>query len=342
MTSVLLVRLSAMGDVVQSLGAVRALRAARPDWRLTFVTQTEHAPLLDEPGLVDRIVAFDRGGGLAAVRALRRALRGERQDCVIDLQGNWKSAFVARLVRAGDRVGMDARWRQEPWSRLLLGRVVACDATPHPARAAWELVKQVAPDVPFALPRLLASPDERARERDAVRGAGLDPDRPFRVVVATDPRDPRALVPAMVAEAVGGDPPGLALLGPDVAAAPDGVAATLRHGRGDVRRLVGLGAVLASAEGEVLGPDRGPTHVLIAAGARGRVVFGSQDPRRTAPPSAAAVVRADPPRCQPCRSRRCRNPLGVECMPFDLVAAREVDVGLPPEGAVGPGPWPDA
>ena len=70
MTSVLLVRLSAMGDVVQSLGAVRALRAARPDWRLTFVTQTEHAPLLDEPGLVDRIVAFDRGGGLAAVRAL--------------------------------------------------------------------------------------------------------------------------------------------------------------------------------------------------------------------------------------------------------------------------------
>ena len=64
MTSVLFVRMSAMGDLVQGLGAVQALHAARPDWRLTVVTQAPWAPLLEgQPGVV-RVVTFARRGGL--------------------------------------------------------------------------------------------------------------------------------------------------------------------------------------------------------------------------------------------------------------------------------------
>ena len=50
MTRVLLVRLSAMGDVVESLGAVRALAAARPDWELHFVTQRPFVPIEQRGG----------------------------------------------------------------------------------------------------------------------------------------------------------------------------------------------------------------------------------------------------------------------------------------------------
>ncbi|MCB9877977.1 MAG: hypothetical protein H6835_10275 [Planctomycetes bacterium] len=324
MSEVLLVRLSAMGDLVQSLGVVASLRAVRPDWRLTLVTQPEWSPLLEGFVGVQRVVLFGRRGGLGGLLALRRALAGQRFDHALDLQGNWKSAFVTRLARVGQRVGMCAGWRQEPASRVLLDRLVTCAADPHPARAAWELAKAIAPDAPFRLARLVASDAERSSEAARLRDLGVDPARPFTAIVVTAGSDPRALRPRLFGELARSVPQPVAVLGPAEAAVGDGdlrdlgLRVVLRHRVGELRRLVALGALLGAAAGEVAGPDQGATHVLLAAGARGRVWFGSQDPRRTAPPLGAALVRRDPPACQPCRERRCANPGGVVCMDFGL------------------------
>lgn len=333
MTTALLVRLSAMGDVVQGLGAAAALRAARPDWRIVWATQTGFAPLLHGHPAIDRVVAFDRRGGLRALLAVRAELRAERCDVALDLQGNWKSALLARLSGARDVVGMAAPWRQEPRSRWLLRRTVACAATPHPARAAWELAKAVAPDAPYRQPQLLATAAELAHERAALAALGVAADRPFDVVVVTDPADARALRPATIAALLAASPrPVVQVFGPaeaGVAAMPGGPA--LRHGRGEVRRLVALGALVAAAGGTVHGPDQGGAHVLAAAGARCVVAFGAQDPRRTAPPAAHAVVHPAPPACAPCRRTVCSHPDGPVCMDFALADGVRIDVGLPPK-----------
>lgn len=334
MTSILFVRLSAMGDLVQCLGAVRALHRARPEWRLTFVTQPAWAPLLRGfPGLV-RVVEFERDAGLAGVARLRRALREDRHDVAIDLQGNWKSAFVTRLSGATSRVGMEGRCRQEPASRWLLQRLVRSAApVPHPARSAWELVRDLAPDVPFEVPRLEPTPEEVARERAALAAIGVDPSRPFHVLVVTDPRDVRSLLPAVIAaETRAADGPVVHLLGPDaVRVANVRDVPTLRHDR-EPRRLVALGAIVAAAAGTVRGPDQGPTHVLAAAGARCTVWFGAQDPRRTAPPASVPLVHTTPPSCSPCRRDACSHPDGRVCMDFASAAGRAVDLGLPTTG----------
>ena len=331
MTTALLVRLSAMGDVVQALGAVAALHRARPDWRLVFVTQTTFAPLLDGVPGVAQVVTFARRGGLRGFFALRRQLQALRADLALDLQGNWKSALVARCSGARDVVGIAAAWRQEPASRVLLHRVVAGSGAPHPARLAFELVHDVAPAARFELPRLIATDAERQREVAALAAIGIDAGRPFAVIVGTDPRDPRALrperVPALVAAL---RVPCVGLLGPAEAAlaAPAGLP-TLRHGRGEVRRLIALGASLVAAGGEVVGPDQGATHVLAAAGARCRVLFGAQDPVRTAPPAALALVHPQGPTCRPCRAPVCRHREGPVCMEFGLAEALPVALGLP-------------
>lgn len=334
MTSVLFVRLSAMGDVVQGLGAVAALREVRPDWRTTFVTQEPWAELVRAAPGVDRVVTFARHGGLSAVWRLRRELLAERFDVALDLQGNWKSALVARMSGARECLGMASGWRQEPMSRVLLHRTLACAEVPHPARAAWELVRALAPEAPFRRPRLVATPAELAAERQALVAAGLAVDAPFRVVVVTDAADPRSLSRQMI-ESLTRDPrrPALQLFGPAEAhvAAIDGVAA-MRHGRGEVRRLVALGQLVHACGGEVIGPDQGATHVLAAAGAECRVVFGAQDARRTAPPAATALVHPEPPACAPCRRRRCEHPDGPVCMRFALENARRTPTGLPDGG----------
>lgn len=331
MTTVLLVRLSAMGDVVQGLGAAAALRAARPDWRIVWATQTPFAPLLDGHPAIDRVVAFDRRGGLRALLAVRAELRAERCDVALDLQGNWKSALVAVLSGARNVVGMAAPWRQEPRSRWLLRRTIACAATPHPARAAWELAKAIAPDAPYRQPHLRATPDELARERAALAALGVDAARPFDVVVVTDPADARALRPEVVAAlAANAARPLVQALGPaEASVAPPAAAPALRHGRGEVRRLIALGALVAAAGGEVIGPDQGAAHVLAAAGARCRLAFGAQDPRRTAPPGATALVHAAPPPCVPCRRTVCSHRQGPVCMEFALSDGVAIDVGLP-------------
>jgi heptosyltransferase-1 len=325
-SSILFVRLSAMGDLVQSLGAVAALLTAQPRARVTIVTQEPLAPLLQGfPGLL-RVVAFRRSSGLRGLRQVRDALREDAYDVAIDLQGNWKSAMITRLSGARLRMGARGPGRREPWSRLLLDRTLSIVGAPHPARVALQLVRAVEPGAVFQVPRLSVTAEELAAERAAVEAAGVDPGRPFRVVVVTDPEDPRALRPEIVLAAARAEgSQALLLRGPDEEHLPRvGGAADLQHRRGEVRRLIALGALVAAADGTVLGPDQGAVHVLAAAGASCTVMFGAQDPRRTAPPAARAVVHPRPPACCPCRQRRCTHPDGPVCMQFDPAAGIEV------------------
>ena len=328
MTSVLLVRLSAMGDLVHGLGVVRALHRARPDWRISIVTQSTFAPLLEGLEGLSRVVTFRRRGGLGEIRRLRADLRSETYDVALDLQGNWKSAGIAWLSGARERIGAGAAWRQEPRSRWLLHRTIEIAGERHPARVAFSLARVLVPELPFLVPQLVATAAELENERAAVRSMGVDVERPFRVIVVTDPSDPRALRPAVVAAQAAQrspqDLPTLLVLGPaESAVSVPPEARVLRHGRGEVRRLVALGALVANVGGEVLGPDQGATHVLAAAGASCRVVFGAQDFRCTAPPAATVLVHPSPPSCSPCRQRRCTHAAGPVCMDF-----------APPDGRV--------
>ncbi len=204
MTRVLLVRLSAIGDVVHSLGAVRALAAARPDLELHFVTQSASAPLLEHLDALASVVVHDRGSGARGMRETRQRLRELRCDVALDLQSNWKSAAVCRLSGARRRVGASARLRQEPLSRILLnGGVTTPDRSNHPAHIALAVVRSVAPEAAELPPRLVATPEAIAREAEAVAALDIDPARPFRVLVATDPADPRSwpvVAPPPVAE----------------------------------------------------------------------------------------------------------------------------------------------
>jgi heptosyltransferase-1 len=323
---ILCVRLSAMGDVVQSLGAVQALANARPDAELWLAVQREFAPLLDGAGFGVSVVPHDRRGGPLAYWRTGRASRRRRPDVALDLQGTWKSAGIAWLSGAPLRVGAGASVRREPASRALLNRFARGVGSRHPADLALDIVREVAADAVATAPRLRASDAEVERETAALRAAGIEPTAPFRVFVVGAPADPRTWpIEWMAREAAAAGPPALWLRGPaeGSVALPDGAAAIL-HRPGELRRLVALGALVARAGGVVLGPDRGACHVLAACGARTRVLFGPQDPAATAPPAAEVLVRRDGPECVPCRRRACRHPLGPVCMAFTTESARAV------------------
>lgn len=327
MNSVLLLRLSAMGDVVQSLGAAEALARARPDLAVHFVAQRPLLPLFEGLDWPASVIPHDRRPVLRGLLRTARRLRDLRFDAALDLQGNWKSAGLARLSGAPVRVGPARRSRREPSSHVLLTRKVEVPEPPHPARVALAVVRALAPDAGPLLPRLAASEEEIEAEAGVLRGLGVDPDRPFRVLVLGHPADNRTWpLEHLLLATGGGDRPVVWLFGPDEreVPAPRGVAA-LRHGEGGLRRLVALGALVGRAGGQVVGPDQGPLHVLAAAGAPTTVLFGPYDPRRTAPPAARALRHPTPPECAPCSRRYCAHPQGPVCMAFALEEGVAVD-----------------
>src|SRR5438067_993855 len=90
---ILLIRLSAIGDVVVTTPVSRALRAAFPDAYLAWVVEPKSAGALRANPFLDDVIVWERHPHaplpkqLAAYRWLRRELRTRRFDVAIDFQG---------------------------------------------------------------------------------------------------------------------------------------------------------------------------------------------------------------------------------------------------------------
>jgi heptosyltransferase-1 len=116
---VLLVRLSAIGDVIHGLPVLNALREAMPDAFLAWVVERRAAALLDGHPALDALVVAERGWlwHPRQVWQLRRTLRQLRPEVAIDLQGLARSAIAAWLSGARRRIGFGCEKGRElsPW-----------------------------------------------------------------------------------------------------------------------------------------------------------------------------------------------------------------------------------
>ncbi len=117
-----LVRLSALGDIVHTWPLALALKQARSDLHLTWIVEEPLRLLVEGHPAVDAVVTVSthrwRRSPLAVrtrkeTAALHSQLRAMRADVALDPQGTLKSAWVTRLTRAGARVGLARPWRRE-------------------------------------------------------------------------------------------------------------------------------------------------------------------------------------------------------------------------------------
>jgi lipopolysaccharide heptosyltransferase I len=99
---ILLVRMSALGDIVHALPVLAALRDAFPPAEIDWLADAAYAGVLDlVDGVSTRVVV--RPGYMRALRVMRR----RRYDVAIDLQGLLKSATAARLSGARRVIGFE-------------------------------------------------------------------------------------------------------------------------------------------------------------------------------------------------------------------------------------------
>lgn len=116
---ILVVKLSAIGDVVHTLPAVQLLRKALPDAHIGWVAHPASASLLEGHPAIDELIPLPRrpsqygeaGGFFHLVKQLRSDKPG--WDYAIDFHGLTKSGIVALLSGARERIGFAHRGSRE-------------------------------------------------------------------------------------------------------------------------------------------------------------------------------------------------------------------------------------
>jgi heptosyltransferase I len=110
--SFLVVRLTALGDILHTVPAVAALRTAHPGAKIDWVVERKWAPVLEGSPGIDEVIPFDRRSLWGALECVER-LRENRYTCAIDFQGLYKSSILAALCGAPRRIGFDRAWARE-------------------------------------------------------------------------------------------------------------------------------------------------------------------------------------------------------------------------------------
>lgn len=123
---VLIVKISALGDVVHALPVLAYIKSAYPEAKIDWLVEEAFAPLLEGHCLLRRVHRLGlkrwRREGLRAVltgiKTMLSDLRNERYDLVLDLQGNCKSGLFTLLSGAPRRYGFSRSGVRE-WPNLL-------------------------------------------------------------------------------------------------------------------------------------------------------------------------------------------------------------------------------
>jgi len=298
--NILIVRVGAMGDVLHALPAVAALKRARPLWRVDWAVDPRWAPLLvdDERGPVVDMVHLVPAkewsksplspATLRSVIGLRKELRTEHYDLVVDMQGTLRSAVIGRLAGGHDFAGYsDPR---ENLAAMLYKRKIA--------RRGAHVVEQGAALLGEACGMEL-SPGavEIPRAQWAEEWAETVVTRPMCVLAVAGGWGAKQ----WPAERYGALAIELKRMGFDaVVNAPrkeDAIAERVVASSGGAARIVvcnvgGLISLMART-GLLVGGDTGPTHLAAAMGVPLVALFGPTSPERNGPwgPGAMRVLR---------------------------------------------------
>ena len=314
---ILLIKPSSLGDVVHALPVLHGLRRRYPNARIDWLLSSSLAPLLEGHGELDGLVLFDRRnyGRIAfspsvAVEFVRfvRRLRASRYDLVIDLQGLFRTGFLARASGVPIRIGFaDAK---EGASFFYNHHSPSVPAETHAVDRNYSVARLLGfDDVPIEFHSPLTHGDRAEADR-LLRKAGFD-DAPLVAVVPGARWETKVWLPERFTETIvelqaGHDVRCVLLGGPDETARCAQIAAACRDapinlaGQTSLRILA---AVLAKADA-VLCHDSGAMHVAVALDRPVVCLIGPTNPARTGPyrrPNDVVRLNLD---CAPCYLRK--------------------------------------
>jgi len=338
---ILIVKLSAIGDVIQTLPMLTALRRRFPEAQIDWVVEEEAAGLLKGYPGIDRVLVsrrktwqkifWKKGSFFSILREIRlfvKDLRKNEYDWVVDNHGVLRSGILVALSRGNRKIGYQETagiadegsylFTKERYKPLAIER--------HALERYLNLVSQLGVPIentPFEyeVPQKVL---EKIRIRLAEKGFRNHPLVAIHPVAKWDTKEwplPRF---ALLAETLAKEGGWIVITGsPQDARKIEGALEKSQEaskilnwvGRTDLQEL----AALFSLADLVITPDTGPMHLAAAVKAPLIALFGPTAPWRTGPYGNGHIVLRKKLPCSPCFRKKC--PTG-ECM--DQITVEEV------------------
>lgn len=286
LTSICILRLSAIGDVCNAVSVVQSIQRRHPQAAITWVIGKIEARLLEDlPGV--RFVVFDKKQGKAAYRQLSQQLQHDNFDVLLHMQVALRANVASLCIKARKKIGFDWHSAKELHALFMRHRI-----EPAPRSHVLDGFRQFAKaiDVPeqapsWQLPILAADEQWAQQQLAAISNAKV-----LIISPAASKAERNWLPERYAAIADYATSKGFAVLlcgGPSelerelsraIQAAANSVITDLT-GKTTLKQLL---ALLKHAS-LLLAPDTGPAHMAVAVGTPVIGLYGHSNPDRTGP-----------------------------------------------------------
>lgn len=357
---ILLIKPSSPGDIIHALPVLHGLRRRYPQSHIAWLVATSFCNLLEADPALSEVIPFDRrrfgrlGRSVKVTREFMSfvgTLREKAFDLVIDLQGLFRSGFLALASAAPVRIGF-AGARELAWM-FYTEKLPKGGPNDHAADRNYRIATLLGfDDRPMDFSLSLAAGD-RAHAATLLQEVGLAQNNGYAVLVPATrwetkcwPPDRFGALARILRERhnlssilVGG--PSDITAGQIAAGASEGAAHNL-CGRTTLREL----AALIERAAVVVTADSTPMHMAVAQSRPLVALFGPTNPRRTGPYGRLNDVLRIDLECSPCYFKKlsqcphqhaCMQRLDVERVAEDV--AKRLSTAKP-EGATKPGQKP--
>jgi lipopolysaccharide heptosyltransferase II len=307
-----------LGDSVMSVPAVRAIKAGRPDARVTIAAPEKIAPIWKLIPEVDAIIPLSGSRLLSAVRLLRR---GPSFDVAILFPNSLRAALESWLTAIPRRVGYRGHWR-----RWLLNQIVPVPRKPgppeHHSLRFLRIARECGADTEQPLTKKtsnLQRPTPKAQLTSVHKPSVINHQLKIGLCPGAEYGPAKRWLPERFAEAaeriIAQSPVQWMLFGTarDTSAG-EKIAAALgdhcvnRIGQTTLDQLIDE---LHECR-LLLTNDTGTMHLAALLGIRVVAIFGSTEPRLTGPLGNGHIVLRHHVECSPCFLREC--PIDFRCM----------------------------
>ncbi|TDO98890.1 glycosyltransferase family 9 protein [Marinomonas balearica] len=109
---ILVVRLSAIGDVCHAMAVVARVQEHYPHAEITWITSPLEANLVRLLPNIN-VVEYNKKSGIKGMFSLRQALKGISYDVLLHMQWSLRASFLSRMVRARRRIGFSKSFSRE-------------------------------------------------------------------------------------------------------------------------------------------------------------------------------------------------------------------------------------
>ena len=318
--NILIVKLSAIGDVIHALPVAHALKQKYPQARITWVVEKPAYDLLTNNPNIDEIILFDKPRFKSLVGLLKYSpefsarLREHHFDLAIDLQGLFKSAAIVALSNAKQRLGY---CNMRELSHLVSKPVCGTHSNGHIVDRYLDVALFLGCEIQQTVFTINSTKEEQSNAAAIALTAGLSLNQPY-VILAPGTNWPSKCWPAERFGQLAEKLHELEIVSVIVGGANDsGLAQLIRNVCSTVVDLTGKTtlkelAYIIQKSSCFVGGDTGPMHLAVAVKTPVVALFGPTDPARNGPYGHGHTVITVQEECQGCWKRQC--PKEKQCL----------------------------